>query len=212
MDITNKLSEMKENCQFLRMLAFKSDYNNEHINEKIVNLEKEIDVIQSEINIESIGNLISNLELINELFKYFFKMVFSGLDIVLVSINNKKLSNITLVFNRIEKYLNKIKFFFDNRTFYKQDVQKVLDLICEMKISYNIDDDVTPSETLDQLMIKTLLKESYNIFDNNNLYYQNLMSEFYDSGRNINKTVSSIYNMLLNMEKNIKHNKLVINC
>jgi ribosome-associated translation inhibitor RaiA len=196
---------MKSDFKHFKMLAFQSDYTNVNINNKIAKLEKDIASIESNIKVESIGNLISNLELINDLFSTFFNMVFNGLDIILSSINDKKLSNVELVFNKIEKYLNKIKFFFDNRIFYTQDVEKVLNLICEMKISYETDD--TSSKAFDKKMISELLKETYNTFDSNKVKFDNIMCEFYESGRNINKTISSIYHMIVNIEENIEDNK-----
>ncbi len=204
----DKLIGMKSTLQHLKMLAFQSDYTNVNINNKIVKLETDISFIESKIKVESIGNVISNLELINQLFSNFFNMVFNGLDIILSSINDKKSSNAYFVFNKIGKYLNEIKILFDNRTFYTQDIQKALDLIYEMKITYKIDNNL--NDAFEKEMISELLKDTYNIFDSNKLKLDNIMCEFYDSGRNINKAISSIYHMIVNMEENIQHNKNVM--
>ncbi len=200
------LIRMKSDFKHFKMLAFQSNYKNENINKKIAQLEKDIASIEENINIESVGNLITNLELINDVFSAFFNMVFNGLDIILSSINYNQLSNVELVFNKIEKYLNKIKSLFDNRVFYTQDIEKVLNIIYEMKISYETDD--TSSELFNKKMISELLRETYETFTRNKIKLDNIMCEFYESGRNINKTISSIYHMIVNIEENIKDNKI----
>jgi hypothetical protein len=208
MDITYKLIGLKSECKRFKMLAFQSDYTNQNINDKIAKFEKDISSIESEIKVESIGNAISNLELIKELFTNFFNMVFNELDNILSYVNDKKSSNPELIFEKIGKYINKIKSLFDDRTFYTQDVEKVLELMGEMNMSYKMDNN--SPKGFDKKMISKILKETFRIFVSNKLYLDNIMCEFYDSGRNIDKTIRAIYSMILKMEENMTHNKKIL--
>ncbi len=199
-----QLNEMQTEARFLRMMAFKSNYTNQYIMDTLSELESNIDKLYTELNKESIIYLVNNVKVIYETITEFFKMAFIGLDIVLSSINQKNVDKIILVFNRISKYINKIKLFMNNNTFYKKNIQEVIDIMNEMKISFDFNLlDNESKKIFQEKVLNQLLYENYELFDTCNNSINSLFSAYDDSKLNINQLMSSVNQILDKISKTI---------